>query len=97
MFEITGIINCLFFMTIIAFTPGLFGSICSLILLKLKKDDQHYDGISHYYSIIFFTDLIIILIYPLQGWTYGFDYIININFLWTNESIFCLILCKLVK
>ena len=92
------ILNRLFIISIITFIPGVCGCISSLIVLKLKSQDKQYDGIKHYYSLIFLTDFIVIIIYPINGWiSDSFYQLLRINILWNNESIFCLILCKLIK
>ena len=92
------ILDKFFIISMFAFIPGLCGSISILILLKLIRQDKQYNGIKHYYSLIFLTDLIVILIYPINGWIpLSFSQLVRINILWNNESIFYLILCKLVK
>lgn len=67
--------------------PGIIGNVLSLVLLFKKRTDEQYDGIIHYYRIIFLMDLIVILIsIPTEVSVFGFDNILKIK-IWNLQSI----------
>lgn len=67
--------------------PGIIGNVLSLVLLFKKRTDAQYDGIIHYYRIIFLMDLIVILIsIPTEVSVFGFDNILKIK-IWNLQSI----------
>ena len=73
--------------------PGIFGNLLSLILLNINKNDDKYDGIIHYYRIIFLMDLIVVLISTFGLWALIINGLIDLK-LWTpaNDTY-----CKIFK
>ena len=83
-------------LSIIFIIPGSIGSFLSLIVLYLKRNEKIYDGVIHYYSIIFTMDLILIIIYPMEGaTTMGVNIVFNQNIFWKPNRILPIILCKI--
>ena len=73
--------------------PGIFGNLMSLILLNLKKTDELYDGIIHYYGLIFSSDLLVVLCSIPNIWTaHSINVLLNINLL--NPAAVYLPVCK---
>ena len=79
-----------FFLATLLTIPGIFGNLVSLILLNIKKNDDMYDGIIHYYGLIFSMDLIVVLISTFDEWDIqGLNALFDLK-LWSPENpLYC--------
>lgn len=84
-------IICVFFLVI----PGILGNILSLLLLNSKRLEDQYDGIRHYYIIIFSMDIIVIVIAALNGLTDLGYYVMFDKKIW--NPILIVPICKFLK
>lgn len=76
--------------------PGLIGNTISLILLNIKKNNVLYDGIIHYYGLIFSMDLLIVInSIPNEFITYSLNVLLNLKLSNLISVLSYLPFCKL--
>lgn len=81
--------------SVILFPFGIIGNILSLVLLFIQRKNDKYDGIIHYYQIIFGMDLIVsIITVPNELTVFGFNILLDIK-LWNLQTI--MPYCKFLK
>ena len=91
------IINFACGIVLLLFIPGIIGISLSLLTLYVKRNKKQYENVKPYYFPIFLMDLIIIIVFGVNGSTTYFLYsLLDHRVLW-NEQAISKYLCKLIE
>lgn len=90
-------VNLASVIVLIFFVPGIIGISLSLITLYIKQNDSQYSKITPYFFRIYFMDLIVVIIYGIDGLTtYGLSPLLKYRIFW-NTGLLSIYMCRLVK
>ena len=95
--QISIIINLACGFVLLFFIPGIIGISLSLLTLYAQRNNKQYENVKPYYFPIFLMDLIIIIVFGVNGLTTYFLYsLLKHRVFWNDQSI-SKYLCKLTE